>query len=715
VTCGSSPRIEAKSLNNLDVAGRNYFFKTQCCVGGMVMLDRDPPEAQMTLADWAVLYAENGFKVFPCHTVKEEGRCSCGEYPCGKDNSNAGKHPWTKNGFKDATNDPQKVRAIWRKLPHASIGLPTGKETNFVVVDPDGPTGQQSLKALEAAHGVLPETRWVETGREGGLHGWFRWPDGFDHVTSHRIAPDLDIKGDGGYVIAPPSLHRSGKVYAFRNELILAKCPAWLSELANGQSNGRDRNAFEEHGDSTREQKEPWSEAAEAKLRSALEVIPSDDRDKVWLPYGAAIYRLEWGNGWAIFDWWSSKSPNYSSKGNRKTWESFERPYSGKPTTLGSIYADAKARGWTWPKASAQDKPRLLIESSSPERTVEALRDIFVAAGSFFDRGVPVRLIFDQMQKGMVAHVISPDSLIMMAHSVCRPRTITKSKDEVDARLPKFIATMYLDWRGEWALPPLNGVAASPLLREDGTIVTAEGYDAASGMWCERPPKLDGLIPDKPTQEQAAAAQLKIRNTFRTFCFADAVTVRVGDLDMVDTTKPPGKDESAFLVALQTAVCRASLWLAPGVIFRAAPMSGAGTGKGLLGRCICAIAFGQQPSAMTGTANAEEFEKRISASLMEGGPTLFVDNLNGANLKSDLLASAITAQGRPKNRIQISTRGKAKPLAKFRAAVGRPMPPMTPMPKPPQEIRFASSGRVTHATSAGSKGATSMSMRPATA
>ena len=71
-------------------------------------------------------------------------------------------------------------------------------------------------------------------------------------------------------------------------------------------------------------------------------------------------------------------------------------------------------------------------------------------------------------------------------------------------------------------------------------------------------------------------------------------------------------------------------------------MSGAGAGKGLLARCMCIIAFGRDPHAVTAGATAEELEKRIAAELMGGSPALFLDNLNNTAFRSDLLASAIT-------------------------------------------------------------------------
>ena len=129
---------------------------------------------------------------------------------------------------------------------------------------------------------------------------------------------------------------------------------------------------------------------------------------------------------------------------------------------------------------------------------------------------------------------------------------------------------------------------------------------------------------------------------------------------VVNTSVPPGKDESGFLAALLTAVCRPSLHLAPGVLLRAAPMSGAGAGKGLLARCISIIAFGREPHAVTGGASAEELEKRIAAELIEGSPVLFLDNLNNTAFKSSLLASVITE--RP-SRVRLLGRSQMVPLS----------------------------------------------------
>ena len=309
------------------------------------------------------------------------------------------------------------------------------------------------------------------------------------------------------------------------------------------------------------------------------------------------------------------------------------------------------------------NKPRLLVESAAPDRTVAALRDILAVTGDLYDRGVPVRLAQDQSQGGAVAQVLSPDILVLLAHRVCRPYQIKQRKDcstyEADVRLPRPFAVMYLDWRGEWRLPSLHGIASSPLLVDEGTVLSGEGYDPHSCMWRERLPDLAGGIPEQPTREDAEAALLLLRRTFRTFCFADAPMVDAGGVAVVDITSAPGIDESGFLAALLTAVCRPSLHLAPGILLRAAPMSGAGAGKGLLTRCISLIAFGREPHAVTGGTNREELEKRIAAELMEGSPVLFLDNLNNTAFRSNLLASAITE--RPA-RVRVLGRSQMVPL-----------------------------------------------------
>jgi hypothetical protein len=293
------------------------------------------------------------------------------------------------------------------------------------------------------------------------------------------------------------------------------------------------------------------------------------------------------------------------------------------------------------------ERPRLQVHRHSPEKTVAALRDIFAGSGRLYDRGALVRLVVDPVEGGTVAHMMTPPALVVAAHEISRPYVSVKTKagsKEHDTALPQSIAVMYRDYR-DWRLRPLSGVASAPLLTADGSIRTAEGYDLATNMWCENMPDVAGLVPTKPTEDNAHAALQLYRSVFRTFCFADSPKITEGGasgIDVVDTAQSPTKDESAFLCSSLTAICRPSLPLAPGSVFRAPPMSGAGVGKGLLVRGISEIAFGRQPAAIAASFNREEQEKGIVTGLISAGPVLFLDNFNNIQLKSTALASALT-------------------------------------------------------------------------
>ena len=233
-------------------------------------------------------------------------------------------------------------------------------------------------------------------------------------------------------------------------------------------------------------------------------------------------------------------------------------------------------------------------------------------------------------------------NVVIEAHRLCQPVKIDPKRGLIEVTLPDRVAQMYLDMIGEWELPSLTGVSTAPLLSTDGCIRAADGYDLTTRLWCCCVPKL--LLPERPSRADADTALRLLRQTFHTFPFADAPrrwdsSLRV---DVVDITDPPGRDESSFLVALQTAICRQSQSLAPGVLITAPDVSGAGSGKGLLVRAICMIAFGNQPRASTAGSERQELDKRLAAELIEAQPVLYLDNANGTVLRSDLLASVLT-------------------------------------------------------------------------
>jgi putative DNA primase/helicase len=159
---------------------------------------------QFPFKDCALAYARCGLHVFPLHTLRN-GRCTCNR-DCGK---NAAKHPRVAGGFKAATTDPEQIKAFWSKWPDANIGIATGAVSGIVVLDIDGTQGIATLQTLIAEYGKLPRTPVVKTAR--GWHIFFKLPQGIAIPCS--AGGGLDIRSDGGYVVAPPSVHASGHVY----------------------------------------------------------------------------------------------------------------------------------------------------------------------------------------------------------------------------------------------------------------------------------------------------------------------------------------------------------------------------------------------------------------------------------------------------------------------------------------------------------------------
>jgi hypothetical protein len=290
----------------------------------------------------------------------------------------------------------------------------------------------------------------------------------------------------------------------------------------------------------------------------------------------------------------------------------------------------------------ALNKPELIVRGSNLPATAEALRNLFAKSGKLFDRGVPVRIIRHANGTLPSAEKLTNHYVVIEAHRLCQPVKLDPDKGPIPVTLPDRVAQMYLDMVGEWQLQPLGGVTTSPLLSDDGAIRIADGYDPTSTLWCCGVPQL--RVPLQPSRADAERALSLLRQVFRTFPFADSPRVWDFDLglDVVDLTKQPGIDESAFLASLLTAVCRSSLWLAPALALIAAALSGAGSGKGLLVRAICAIAFGTRPRAFTSGSERQELDKRLAAELVEAHPALFLDNVNGVALRSDTLASVLT-------------------------------------------------------------------------
>jgi len=119
-------------------------------------------------------------------------------FPCAKD-----KRPLTPHGFKDATSDADKIKSYWREHPQALIGLATGEVNNVVVLDFDLHKDGSCLTQFETEFKLSLEGHpYKVRTMNGGLHFYFRYPKGYDIRSRNGFRSSVDVKANGGYVIA---------------------------------------------------------------------------------------------------------------------------------------------------------------------------------------------------------------------------------------------------------------------------------------------------------------------------------------------------------------------------------------------------------------------------------------------------------------------------------------------------------------------------------
>ena len=165
----------------------------------------------MEMIETALALAARGIHVFPCLP--------------------RGKEPAVAGGCKRGTTDVNVIRGWWGAEPDYNIGVTTGAASKIFVVDIDGDAAERELKKLEDQHGTLPRTVTSLTKR--GRHLFFSWPNWPVRNSASKIVGGVDVRGEGGYVICPPSIHPSGTPYTWSTESSdhFAPAPAWLLNL----------------------------------------------------------------------------------------------------------------------------------------------------------------------------------------------------------------------------------------------------------------------------------------------------------------------------------------------------------------------------------------------------------------------------------------------------------------------------------------------------
>jgi hypothetical protein len=285
----------------------------------------------------ALRYAERGWPIMPLWS-RYGDECGCGDADC----KSQGKHPighLVPNGFKDASTDRKTIGRWWHEYPDAGIGMPTGAKSGMIVIDIDSKKGRDGTIALGKLRQLspLPETRTALT-PSGGQHLYFKNPGGIRSSTD-KLGVGLDVRGDGGYVVLPPSY-------------------------------GLYKWVFDEDGcvKRTAQLPKPWVEhlrslsappaasaslpAADPKLvAAALAVIPNgvDVGWGDWNRVGMATFRATGSSadGFRAFDTWSAKWPHYDPAYTQNRWETYRRSPPNR-IGAGTVFhlADEASPGW---------------------------------------------------------------------------------------------------------------------------------------------------------------------------------------------------------------------------------------------------------------------------------------------------------------------------------------------------------------------------------
>jgi putative DNA primase/helicase len=178
----------------------------------------------------AMKYMDQGFKVLPVNGIIRTAHglvCACG-----KKCQAPGKHPLTRNGAKGASSSRSKLMEWLNNYPNMNLGIATGEGSNLLVIDIDR-GGEEALHdVIDFYSGpndpCILETRTAITGN--GRHLYFKFPSGFGLSSRTRIhGVPIDSRANGGFVLAPPSLHISGNQYRWEDENVpIIDAPEWL-------------------------------------------------------------------------------------------------------------------------------------------------------------------------------------------------------------------------------------------------------------------------------------------------------------------------------------------------------------------------------------------------------------------------------------------------------------------------------------------------------
>lgn len=595
------------------------------------------------------MYAALGWKVFPVWEMDPlAGACSCEE---GEECGRPGKHPRIGEGVNEASSDRSMVESWWRRWPSANIGIATGMASNLTVVDADvndGKPGLINLTRICADHGGIPATLVCNTGG-GGLHLYFNFSDTLP-TGSNVLGEAIDVRNNGGYVIAPPSNHVSGNRYVWREDRAeLKDVPDWLTPEAARRALGDNPRSSGGRGSGTRQRgaRAPSSLRMD-KVEAMLGHIDPDDRDK-WLKVGLILGRLYVGTAaeneaWALYEAWAARSDKFDEdrSGNIERMremfanESQVASRTGRDALgAGTLIMWAREGGWTpW-----GDRVAVQYEAGNEPRMCEELVQALVESDDnrFFDVMGEIRDVIRcvepsvrALQRAAEHGLNQPEVLVVrkssapsMQHALAEVSVLASADrhgNPTAKPIPEGLALMILRSRTH-DFPVLSGIAEWPMVGMNGEVlVKARGYDDVTGLYFDIDPEL--RIDDRMTAK--SGWKFLKEELFADFPF-ESPTHQAGALAMMlcMMQRPLMKTCPAFSVT--------------------APQPG--TGKSTLIECSALAVLGRPVDPHAFSHDDEELRKAIHSLLISKTPVVMFDNIRkGSAISNDHLSKLITSE-----------------------------------------------------------------------
>jgi hypothetical protein len=588
-----------------------------------------PPEIMLGAA---LSYAERGLAVVPYYPPKD-GRCTCKD---GAECKHAGKHPWTANGFNDASTDPATIEEWWRCRPGSNIGIMLSMSNLFALDVDVRHKGDVTLAGLEAVHGPLPRTVQSLSGG-GGRHILFQHPGGTIQGGSNKLGPGLDVICKGA-VVAPPSLHASGQQYVWEpdsdpGEVAVSPAPEWLLALLRPAP----RKPAPAPAAPRLDLKDPRTKAYVAKaIENELAAVRSPEPGRN-SRLNVAAFNLGTliPGGYVDRATVESELTAAAMAAGLGLPEIVSTLRSGIEAGIAQprhVDVDQEYRPMSKPTTTAKDaegEREILIGIDESRVVTETVTALTFDKAIYQRGGVLVRIRRDAIiEDGVIRPAGAPTIQVLPAANlrermtrVARFTKINAKGDEVPSHPAAWLVAA-VDVRGDWpGIRPLMAISDAPVLRADGTIWQTPGYDSATGVLFETnqtfPP-----VPEHPTIDHARRAVDELMEVVCDFPF-----------------EAP-EHRAVWLAGLLTPPARfAFAGPAPLVL---ADANIAGAGKGLLIHCIARIDTGRDAAVSAYAHDGDEMRKRVTSIALAGDRLVLLDNIVGAfgNATLDRLLTA---------------------------------------------------------------------------